>query len=80
MPSDRVASVNSISRERRRAEASSARVPINAASRSPSSRIVSGTVPRTNARSQTFRNSMVSAVGGSCSGLKPVGTPFRSGR
>ena len=31
-------------------------------------------------RNQTLRNSTLVGVGGSCSGLNPVGTPFESGR
>ena len=42
--------------------------------------MVSGIGPRTNARSHVFKNSTFAAVGGSRSGLNPVGTPFLSGQ
>src|SRR5205807_2659312 len=42
--------------------------------------LVSERLPRTKLRSQVFRNSTFGGVSGSRSGLKPVGTPFLSGR
>ena len=63
IPSARVASVNSIRRDRRRADALERQRARSAWSRSASSRTESGAVPRTSARSQTFRNSTFCAVG-----------------
>ncbi len=82
-PSGSVGSRNSMSRDRRRAGGSSARVPRRAWSRSASSRTVKRAQPlgphqMCAATASEIRRRR--GVRGSCSGLKPVGAPFLSGR